>query len=117
MTTKKKAQGGSKGKGKPEDNRSPEELMCVSVEGAEYLIDTIRGGGGPLYEDDEVIGAFLLLLHSIAYADDNMRFNYINSAERMLLPYTSAFDEAGDKVREEAACALARAALGKGGGR
>lgn len=115
MTTKKKAQAGAKGKGKPEDNRSPEELMCVSVEEAEYLIDTIRGGGGPLYEDDDVIGAFLLLLHSVAYADDNTRFNYLNSAERMLLPFTTAFEEAGDKVREDASCAVKRAALKKGG--
>ena len=89
--------------------------MCVSVEEAEYLIDTVRGGGGPLYEDDDVIGAFLLLLHSIAYTDDNRRFHYLNAAERMLLPYTSAFSEAGDKVREDASCAVKRAALKKGG--
>jgi hypothetical protein len=116
MTTKSVQKRGASRKGKPAekaaDGRTREELMCVSADEFEVLIDTVRGGGGLLYEDDEAIGAFLLLIHSVANADDGTRFNYINSAERMLVPYTSAFEKAAASVLE-----VSSSTLKKGGGR
>ena len=107
MTTKRKTQARGGGKGEAPGDRTPEQLMCVSVEEFERLISEIADAdAGALYDNDATVGAFLLLLHSVAYADDNTRFLYLNSAARMLLTCTDAFQKATDNLLEAAACAV-----------
>jgi hypothetical protein len=108
MTMKKReAQGGAKGKGKADDGRSPEELMCVPPEAVESLIAKIDDASNNLFYDDETVGAFLLLIHSIVYTERvSDRESYLHAAQRVTLTGTPAFQKAAEGLVEEAACAL-----------
>lgn len=116
MTTKRKAQGTTTGKA--EAGRTPEELMVVPSEDAEQLVAQIADavGGDTLYSDDEAVGPFLLLLHSMTYCPANQREFYLFAAQRVLLPCTRAFARAADAIVEDAACTFKKAALEGGKG-
>src|SRR4051812_23217553 len=45
-------------------------------------------------DDDESVGDFLLLLHSIAYADSDEREDIIREIENLLMPLAPTFDRA-----------------------
>lgn len=93
------------GQGKTRGRRSPEALLVVTPNEAAGLIEQVRDAD--LYDSDEGVAAFLLLIHSIVFTDDpTRRWMYLQAAERVLLIYTFYFDEAGDKLREEAARGL-----------
>lgn len=113
MTTKKRAQGGARGKGRQRqagrteaaDGPTPEQELIVPHDKVHHLIDIIRDGN--LYEDDDAVGALLLLIHSIVFTDSGVeRELYLHAAERVLLTYTGPFQEAADKLRQMAADSL-----------
>lgn len=114
MTTKRKAQARARGKGKPKDERTPEEMLVISPNEAADLIEQIRDAD--LYDDDEAVAAFLLVIHSIVYTDSPVeRELYLHTATRVLMTYTAGFQEAADKLLEEAACRVKRETLKEGG--
>jgi hypothetical protein len=95
---------------------APEALMIISVDDAERLIAKIADAtGDALYSEDDLIGAFLLLLHPIVYTERTIdREAYLRAAERITVICSGAFEKATEGLLEDAKCTLMRAAL-KGG--
>lgn len=99
----KKAQGGEKGKGA----RTPEQMLVVTPEEVEALCLQLRGGNmGGGSKHDEQVGAFLLVIHSLAYCDLAHREDYLWAAERAMLTYTHAFAHAAASLIESAVCTV-----------
>jgi hypothetical protein len=113
MTTRKKPQGAEEGKsGATFDltpkQPTPERALVVTPDEAETLVRQIRGArmDGSDLDTDKAVGAFLLLLHSMAYCDPADREDYLRAAESVLLVYTFAFQSAAHDLRESAFDAL-----------
>jgi hypothetical protein len=94
MTTKRTTQKGTR------DKESPirDDMLVVSPDEAEQLVHLIRDGH--LYEDDDAIGAFLLLINSVVYCEPSDRENYLRAAERVLMTYTMPFQEGAERLRK-----------------
>lgn len=88
----------------PKKQPSPEQELVVTPEEAERLILQVRDSrmDGSDRGTDEAVGAFLLLIHSMAYCDPADRENYLRAAEQALLTYTHAFGEAAHSLRRTA---------------
>lgn len=79
---------------------TPEEELVIPPDGIGELIGKFDGGLNA--GDDGAVGAFLLLLHSMAHCDPSEREFYCHEAERVLLTPTLAFEEATEKLLRSA---------------